>query len=40
MEGQAYRIKDSWDCPESRINVRWHLRHRARAYAGFLLERG
>lgn len=40
MEEQGYRIKDSWECPESKINVRWHLRHRIRAYAGYLLERG
>ena len=40
MEQQGYRIKDSWDCPESKINVRGHIHHRVRAYAGFLLERG
>ncbi len=40
MEQQGYRIKDAWDCPESKINVRWHIHHRVRAYAGYLLERG
>jgi putative methyltransferase (TIGR04325 family) len=39
MEAQGYRVKDSWECPESKINVRWHIRHRIRAYAGFFLER-
>ena len=40
MEAEGYRVKDSWECPESKINVRWHIHHRIRAYAGFLLERG
>jgi putative methyltransferase (TIGR04325 family) len=40
LEAQGYRVKDSWECSESGINVRWHLRHRIKAYAGFLLERG
>ncbi len=40
MEEQGYRVKDAWECPESKINVRWHIHHRVRAYAGFLLERG
>lgn len=40
MEEEGYRIRDSWECPESKINVRWHLHHRIRAYAGYLLERG
>jgi putative methyltransferase (TIGR04325 family) len=40
LEAQGYRVKDAWECPESRINVRWHIHHRIKAYAGFLLERG
>jgi hypothetical protein len=36
----GYRVKDTWECPESGINVRWHIRHRIKAYFGFLLERG
>jgi putative methyltransferase (TIGR04325 family) len=40
LEAQGYRVKDTWDCPESGINVRWHIRHRIKSYAGFLLERG
>jgi putative methyltransferase (TIGR04325 family) len=40
MEAQGYFVKDTWECPECKINVRWHIHHRIRAYAGFLLERG
>jgi putative methyltransferase (TIGR04325 family) len=40
LQAQGYSVKDSWECPESGINVRWHVRHRIKAYAGFLLERG
>ncbi|HEY3989584.1 MAG TPA: methyltransferase, TIGR04325 family [Acidobacteriaceae bacterium] len=39
LEAQGYRVKDAWDCPESRISVRWRIRHRIKAYAGLLLER-
>jgi hypothetical protein len=35
MEEQGYRVKDTWECPESKINVRWHIHHGVRAYAGF-----
>jgi putative methyltransferase (TIGR04325 family) len=40
LEALGYRVKDTWECPESGINVRWHLRHRIKTYVGFLLERG
>ncbi|HEX6495844.1 MAG TPA: methyltransferase, TIGR04325 family [Acidobacteriaceae bacterium] len=40
LEQLGYRAKDAWECPESGINVRWHIRHRIKSYAGFLLERG
>jgi putative methyltransferase (TIGR04325 family) len=39
LEAQGYRVKDTWECPESGINVRWHIYHRIKAYAGYLLER-
>lgn len=39
IEANGYRIRDSWECSESGINVRWHLRHRIKGYAGLLLER-
>jgi putative methyltransferase (TIGR04325 family) len=40
LEAHGYRVKDTWECPESGINVRWRIRYRIKAYAGFLLERG
>jgi putative methyltransferase (TIGR04325 family) len=40
LEALGYRAKDAWECPESGINVRWHLRHRIKVYIGFFLERG
>jgi putative methyltransferase (TIGR04325 family) len=40
LEAQGYRVRDTWECPESGINVRWHIHHRIKTYAGFLLERG
>lgn len=39
LEAQGYRVRDTWECPESGINVRWHIHHRIKTYAGFLLER-
>ena len=39
LEAEGYRVKDTWDCPESGINVRWHIHHRIQSYAGILLER-
>jgi putative methyltransferase (TIGR04325 family) len=39
LQAHGYSVKDNWECPESGINVRWHIRHRIKAYAGFLLER-
>jgi putative methyltransferase (TIGR04325 family) len=40
LEAQGYRVRDTWECPESGINVRWHIHHRIKTYAGLLLERG
>jgi hypothetical protein len=40
LKAPGYRVKDTWECPESGINLPWHLRHRIKAYVGFLLERG
>jgi putative methyltransferase (TIGR04325 family) len=39
LEAEGYRVRDTWDCPESAIHVRWHLRHRIDGYAGLFLER-
>jgi putative methyltransferase (TIGR04325 family) len=39
LEALGYRVKDAWECPESGINVRWHIRHRIKGYAGVFLER-
>ncbi len=39
LEALGYRVKDTWECPESGINVRWHLHHRIKGYVGLLLER-
>jgi hypothetical protein len=36
----GHRVKDTRECPESGIHVRWHLRHRIQTYVEFLLERG
>ena len=35
MEQEGYRVKGTWKCPESKINVRWHIHRRVRAHAGF-----
>jgi putative methyltransferase (TIGR04325 family) len=39
LEALGYDVKDTWECAESGITVRWRIHHRIKCYAGFLLER-